>query len=347
MVSVLASLALFGAAACTEDEPAGAGRRGAGSPPALQGRILAAARFASRGPGKQIYVHDLASDTTKGLSLPGGTVLDAFWSDSGDRAYVLIDFLGRSRLYRLDPATGRSKPLGPPVRNASAPDLAGSHILTATCGRPRRALLLMDTAGAGRWQEVAPGCVGALSPDGRALAYSPDGRTLWRVLEAGAGQAEKIAELADVAGLEPQEARRARVRSIEWGDGGIALGVWLGERMVPVILTDGGRLELGPADPVADRLDLEWRPGGDELAVATYSSGFTSTEAVIRLFEADSSRSRVVAVNPSGFFEMTWSPEGQFLVATSSSERWVFLDAGGDWRASEHVVSADTYDWAR
>jgi len=293
-----------------------------------------------------VYIHDLASDTTERILLPDGegNVLGAFWSESGDVAYVFVDSAGTGRFLEVAPG-GEVRPMGERVPGAVTADLAGSHLLTTTCGRSRPSVLVMDVAG-GDWKKVAPGCSGALSPDGREVVYSPDERELWIVSSSG-GAARKLADVSETPGLEPSEADRGRVREIEWGEGGIALEVLLDDHSIPALLGEDGKLVLAPGDPGADQLDLEWQPGGGELAIATFSSAFNDAEAIIRMFGADTGDGKVVAVDPSRFFNMTWSPDGDFLVATTSRGRWVFIDGEGNWLMNEHIIPASTLDWAR
>jgi hypothetical protein len=329
-------------AACTGEGSGQDSRRGVEPALELTGRILATGGF--RDP--HVYIHDLAADTTERILLPGGdgNVLGAFWSESGDAAYVLVDSDGTGRFLEIAPG-GEVRPLGETVLDATTADYAGSQLLTTACGGKKRSVLVMDVAG-GNWKKVAPGCSGALSPDGQEVVYSPDGRELWMVPSSG-GAERKLADVSETLGLEPREAGRARVHEIEWGEGGVALEVVLEDHTIPALLGEDGKLVPAPEDPGADQLDLEWQPGGGELAIATFSSAFTDAEAIIRMFGADTGDGKVVAVDPSRFFNMTWSPDGDFLVATTSRGRWVFIDGEGNWLMNEHIIPASTLDWAR
>lgn len=327
--------------ACNEGASRGSKRE---TEPALEltGRMLLTGGF--RDPAMQI--HDLAADTTKRVRLPGDPeVIDAFWSESGDSAYVLAE-TDTGLFLEIGP-DGKARRFGDALPGfASTGDLGGSHLLATVCRRREPSVLVMDVGGPHKWNEVASGCSGSLSPDGQEVVYSPDGRALWTIAASGQGKARKIADLEDLTGVEPDEVPRARVESTDWGDGGIALEVSIADRLLAVLVDEDGGLEAIAGDPGANELDLAWQPGGDRLAVVTFSSAFNDAEAVIRMIDADRREGQVVAIDPSRFFNMTWSPDGDYLVATTSKGRWLFADAAGNWLLSEHVISAGTIDWA-
>lgn len=330
------------AAACSEGETQGSKR---GTEPALEltGRMLTTGGF--RDPAMQI--HDFAADTTERVVLPGNPdVVDAFWSESGDVAYVLAEGADTGYFLGILP-DGRVRRLGEALPGfANTGDLGGSYLLATLCQQKEPSVVVMDIGGTGKWNEVASGCGGALSPDGEEVVYSPDDRTLWTIAASGRGDARKIADLRDLTGVEPEEVPRARIESIDWGDGGIALEVSIEDRLLAVLVDEGGDPEAIAGDPGVNELDFTWQPGGDRLAVATFSSAFNDAEAVIRMIDADRREAQVVAIDPSRFFNMTWSPEGDYLVATTSKGRWLFADAAGNWLTSQHVITAGTIDWA-
>ena len=328
--------------ACTAVAPEDSGPEAAPAPE-FTGRMLLTGGF--RDPAMQI--HDLAADTTERILLPGNPeVVDAFWSESGDSAYVLAEN-DETGIFLEIGSDGRARRLGEALPGfANTGDLGGSLLLATVCRRNDPSILVMEFGGDQEWKKVASGCSGALSPDGQEVVYSPDGRALMRIAASGRGEARKIADLDDLTGVEPAEVPQARIETIDWDDGGIALEVSIADRLLAVLVADDGSLVASSGDPGANELDLAWQPGGDRLAVATFSSAFNDAEAVIRMIDADQ-EGRVVAIDPSRFFNMTWSPDGDYLVATTSKGRWMFADAEGNWLKSEYVVPAGTLDWAQ
>ena len=329
--------------ACTGGESRGADPEEAPGPE-FTGRMLLTAGF--RDPAMRI--HDLAANTTERILLPGNPeVVDAFWSESGDSAYVLVENDETGLFLEIGP-DGRVGRVGEALPGyASTGDLGGPLLLATVCRRNDPSILVMDVGGNQGWKKVAPGCSGALSPDGQEVVFSPDGRALMTIAASGRGEARKIADLDDLTGVEPSEVPQARVETIDWDEGGIALEVSIADRLLAVLVADDGSLVASSGDPGANELDLAWQPGGDRLAVATFSSAFNDAEAVIRMIDAGQREGQVVAIDPSRFFNMTWSPDGDYLVATTSKGRWLFADAEGNWLKSEYVVPAGTLDWAQ
>ena len=329
--------------ACTEGENQVPGRE-AEAVPEFTGRILTTGGF--RDPAMQI--HDLGADTTERVRLPGDPgVVDGFWSESGESAYVLVEAEGTGLIIEIG-LDGEARRLGEALPGfANTADLGGSLLLATVCRRNDPSILVMDVEGPQRWKKVASGCSGALSPDGQEVVYSPDGRTLWTIAASGRGRTRKIADLDDLTGVEPDEVRQARVESIDWGDGGIAIEASIADRLLAALVDEAGSVAVTAGDPGVNELDLTWQPGGERLAVVTFSSAFNDAEAVLRMVDADRLEGQVVAIDPSRFFNMTWSPEGDYLVATTSDGRWLFADDEGNWLKSENVITAGTLDWTQ
>ena len=329
--------------ACTEGDNGVSEREDTEPAPEFAGRILTTGGFRDPAMG----IHDLAADTTERIRLPGDPeVIDAFWSESGDSAYVLAA-TNTGFFLEIGP-DGEAKRLGEALPGyANTADLGGSFLLATVCRRNDPSILVMDVRGPQRWTKVASGCSGALSPDGQEVVYSPDGRTLWTIATSGQSEPRKIADLEDLRGAEPDEVPKARVETIDWGDGGIAIEASIADRLLVALVGEGGTVEAISGDPGVNELDLTWQPGGDQLAVLTFSSAFNDAEAVLRMVDANRLEGQVVAIDPSRFFKMTWSSEGDFLVTTTSDGRWLFADAEGNWLQSENVITADTLDWTQ
>ena len=328
--------------ACTEGESGGSEPETEAAPE-FTGRILTTGGFRDPAMG----IHDLAADTTERVRLPRDPeVIDAFWSESGDSAYVLA--ATNTGLFLEIGPDGEARRLGEALPGyANTADLGGSLLLATVCRRNDPSVLVMDVEGPQTWRTVAPGCSGALSPDGQEVVYSPDGRALWTIAASGQGEARKIADLDDLTGVEPDEVRLARVETIDWGDGGIAVEVSVADRSLAVLVGEDGSAEAIAGDPGVNELELTWQPGGDRLAVVTFSSAFNDAEAVLRIVDADRQEGQVVAIDPSRFFNMTWSPDGEYLVITTSDGRWLFADAEGNWLKSENILAAGTLDWVQ
>ncbi|MPZ90599.1 MAG: hypothetical protein GEU68_03055 [Actinobacteria bacterium] len=328
--------------ACTEGETQGSEQE-AEPAPQFTGRMLTTGGL--RDPAMQ--VHDLAADTTERVRLPGDPrVVDAFWNESGDAAYVLAEAEETGLILEIG-SDGRARRLGEALPgHANTADLGGSLLLAPVCRRTDPSILVMDVEGPLKWKKVASGCSGALSPDGQEVVYSPDARTLWTIAASGRGRTRKFADLEELTGVEPDDVPLARVENIDWGDGGIAIEVSIADRLLAVVAGEDGSLEAIAGDPGVNELELTWQPDGDQLAVVTFSSAFNDAEAVLRMIDADQQEGQVVAIDPSRFFNMTWSPNGDYLVVTTSDGRWLFADAEGNWLKSEHIVAAGTLDWA-
>lgn len=302
-------------------------------PPALTGRVLAG--------NDRLVAYRLPSFEATRFELPrfreppSGNVLSASWGADGRHAYVLVQVdEERSQLFRVGPhedpgALGRRLPATYTVGRR------GGLVLAWTCGRRASPVLVLELAEpAPRWREVARGCPAALSPDGRSVAYSPDGRTLWRVGSDGQGRPRELLDLSRWR----RELRSAGMRDaglwspfadMAWGDPGIAVTLAdHGRHAVLVLLDDGGvrLVPLGRAQPTSG---LAWQPDGALLAWSELGPG--EAGGSLPAYDPGSGAPRQLAAGTMD--GVVWSPDGGLVVALRATEggsQWAFVDVDGD-----------------
>jgi hypothetical protein len=334
------------AASCSGDErPAG----GPDETPGLTGRILATG-FSG---GANLQVYDLDTSRTTELPIPSGVdVTTAFWGSDGATAYALVSTLSSlgtptvveySRLYETT-VGGEARPVGRRLVEAEveALSVAGSKVLASECGRKERRLLLLDLEGARRWKEVAPGCTGALSPDRASVLFARGTRLLERPVEGG--RAEEVAAVDTVVDHgEPVETEG--VFGLRYAGSAIVATVVVDGRFHPAIGGPGERFRLVRMQDYPSFVGVAPQPGGSLIGM-TQAFGNTRTSALIRLYDADSSRLEVVGAGGGGYFEPAWAPSGEVMVASNAAGNWVFIDESGDWVDVRKVTGLIARDWS-
>jgi hypothetical protein len=315
----------------------------------LTGRILATG--VSGGANLQIY--DLETSRTTELSIPSGAdVTTAFWDSDGTTAYALVSTLSSlgtptvveyTRLYETR-AGGEARPVGRRLVEAEgeALSVAGSKVLASECGGKKRRLVLLDLEGARRWRVVAPGCTGALSADGGNVLYARGTRLLERPIEGG--RAEEVAALNTVV-EHGDPVQTEGVFGLRYAGSAIVATVVVDDRFHPAVGSPGKRFRLVRMQDYPSFVGVAPQPGGSLIGM-TQAFGNTRTSALIRLYDAASSRLEVVGAGGGGYFEPAWAPSGDVMVASNLAGNWVFIDETGDWVDVRKVTGLIAQDWS-
>src|SRR5665809_53930 len=118
--------------------------------PELTGRILSGGGF--RDPA--LRINDMTTDTSERVQLPGDPeIVEAFWSQSGDSAYVLVETDDTGLIVEIGP-DGEARRLGEALPwFASTADLGGSLLLATVCRRNHPSILVMDVEGRQKWKK--------------------------------------------------------------------------------------------------------------------------------------------------------------------------------------------------
>jgi hypothetical protein len=314
----------------------------------LGGRILATG-FSG---GENVQIYDLETGRTTELPMPRGVeVLNAFWGPDGDTAYALATpvtslgtptAVGRVQLYEATPG-GETRPVGRALddTNGEALSVSGSRVLASECNARDQRLLLLELDGARRWKEVAPGCAGALSPDGSTILFAR-GLRLWEASVDG-GDAEAVADLRRVK--EDDELLRVEsIAGVSYATSAIVAFVEVDGRLWPAIGTSGEPFRLIRLEDYPATLGVAPQPDGDLIAL-TQAFGNARTSSLIRMYDSSSRDLEVVGAGNGGYFEPAWAPSGDVMVASNLASSWVFLDESGEWLDVRTVTGLVARDW--
>lgn len=334
---------------------------GGGEPPGPRrprrpsGTILGSVGFAGSGLGS----YPLPSGAVHPIRLPGSSVRDgalvtASWADAPGSAYALVLLRGEhSQVFQVS-TSGPPRPVGPPIGPATEGQRTGDLLLAGVCGR-NPGLYLLDLRRPSAWRNVVTGaCQGALSPDGKAVAYTPDGRTVWSAdVAAGAGATPKPTRLLDLRSEEDVATAgvsRPMVSSMTWGRGGLAMlvsdarGGFKAPVAAVVVRTGAGVVRTIPVSARNGGAlpGLAWQPGGDLLA---FDASLTTGGAVVKLFDPATARLRVIAADEDWLGEVVWSPNGRAVATQVSDGALLVVDLQGNWLGRIPLSGVAPFDW--
>jgi hypothetical protein len=331
-------------------EGGGASRTGARptADPRLEGSLLA---VDVRGALKSL---DLPSGTPRQIELPesASQLIDAFWAEDGSTLYAFLrSETGGAQLY--DVSEGQPlEAVGPELQSAGLISRGPGRLLASECGEfgppgsNEGANLVLDLAAPTAWRRLPAGCPSTLSPDGREIAYSPDGRSIWRAAVDGSGRPVEVLKLEELEGVPAGGPLAGRFLSgLDWGRGGLGFVVGNEQKLwIAVADPDGEHFAL----PLANNrggfgAGVAWQPEGDLLAVQSLGD-FRSRDGVLRVLEPATRQMQVVGVSQD-FYGLLWSPRGDVMVVNSRGN-FIFIDLDGVWLG--RVVAGDTLptDWS-
>lgn len=318
----LCALAIAVLAACTSDDA---------TPPVppspdirLTGSVLARTEI-----GRALVVIDPRDGTEQPVTMPPGSILVHFasFAEDGSILAAVEGPYGRFGAYRLG-VDADPEPLGPMLRGAFTFDGDDRSILAASCNDQRTGYVL-DVADPTAWREVDAECGAALSPDGGSFA-TPVARTRVDVVPVdAASEASTVFAIEDVdasVGFVPKDAHIAG--RIAWDTHGLAFTIGTDEIESLVVVPDDGTVTVETFGKHAEWIEttLAWQPGGSLIGAA----GATQIEGIVRMADAATGGSRVVAILREPPFGIVWSPDGRVLLA-STLGRWTFLGTDGAW----------------
>lgn len=302
--------------------------------PRVGGVVLNRAGF-----GGTFELVELPSAEVTPLRLPnfGRTVMGFF--DEDGTVIALLENPEGVALYRLAPDADPVA-LGAPLPGGDTMSHGGGSVLVTSCTVPPAAHVLDLRAADPRWRPVEAGCGAALSPDGRAAAWSPDGARLVEAPVDGSAPPSRVAQVDAMPVPEAAAAEAAFGLPIAWQDEGravlLASGGWQGVVLDedPSTLTPLGDRGAGPL-----QVFLDWQPGAPVLAVGSS----TSLGGTVRLI--DDSGSRAVAIFREPATGTAWSPRGDALLAASNGV-WAVVTPEGRWLWSRIVGRGqEPLDW--
>ena len=315
----------------------------------------------------ELVAHDLSTDAARPLRLPEGTeeVIAASWLDDGSALASLLGPDG-TRLYRL-PDGGEPLAVGSSTGAPGVLDVRGDTILTTSCrtldpqgeegpgrfqasgpDRQTGTVRVMSLDGEDDWRRVGRGCLAALSPEGDAVAHSPDGTSLW-ITHLDGSASRKVFEAAEVDLTAVSGTPYTIKGPVVWSEPGIALAVDAdGSDAVVRLSVQGDLQETLALSPRARDffIDLAWTPQGDELAVAAYNRlAYVNVVGFVGVLGPGDGALEVVSVQPQLSDVVLWGPQGDSLLVAGTGEPWVVTDLTGKWL--ERVPSAELLplDW--
>jgi hypothetical protein len=310
--TALMALVAF-AAACTSTPPR---HDGTGAPSYRPtGRIVAmVGRF-----GGHLELVDVASGKSIDLMMPA---FFGFWEAAGQgpggRFYgapLVFSARARSQLYLL----GAKRPperVGPPVAGVIGLQLGAGYVVAWSCP----GVFLLNLSNPATWERVSGGCGGALSPDGKRLAFATQS-SLW-VMDLPGGTPREVLRFADLPELRRTHTPHRSLEQVAWGRGGLAVAVGDSSQAAVVIWNEDrppvvdvlGRVRMG---------QMRWQPGGDLLA-------FTDYEPHGALFALDprTGEERQLALLDD-LEGLEWSPDGRVVGASLSLNIVALVDTAG------------------
>jgi hypothetical protein len=280
------------------------------------------------------------------LGLPNDAgVVDAVWARPGEIAFAFVQS-GANGDVRLEEVRleGSPRPIGHVFRRVGAIGAAGSWFLATSCARGQESAWVVNVAlRLTAWRRVAPSCVAALSPDGRSVAYSPDGRRILEVPVSG-GKPSQAFDLAQALGTRHPS---ARIREIAWGPQGLGMMAAAGDFSSVVVHTDAGDHMVEIPGAPAFLGNLRWQPNGSLLAFVSVSQNVVTTQgSVLRAIDAATGKVRVLAADARGLAGTTWSPDGTLLATLGSRGAWLFVTPQGHRVRQVDVSNEVPFDWA-
>lgn len=315
----------------------------------------------------ELVAHDLSTDAARPLRLPEGTeeVIAARWLADGSALASLLGPNG-ARLYRLSD-DGEPQAVGSSTGAPGVLDVRGDTILTSSCrtldpqgeegpgryqasgaDRQTGTVRVLSLDGDQAWRRVGEGCLTALSPDGDAVAHSPDGTSLW-ITPLDGSASRKVFEVGEVD-LAAVSGKPYTIKGpLVWSEPGIALAIDAdGSDAVVRLSGRGGLQETIALSPRARDffVDLAWTPQGEGLAVAAYNRlAYVNVVGFVGVLGPGDDALEVVSVQPQLSDVVLWAPEGDSLLVAGAGEPWVVTDLTGKWL--ERVPSADLLplDW--
>jgi hypothetical protein len=335
--ALLCALALLGAA-CTAGGKDRTHRKAHVRP--LSGWMLASGEVFGQG----LTATRLPDGDPVRLGLPNDAgVVDAVWARPGRVAFAFVQSGPNGVRLKEVRVEGTPRAFGPVFRRPNALGAAGSVFLATSCAGGAGTASIIDVAAGSTWRTVAPSCVAALSPDGRSVAYSPDGRRILEVALSG-GKPSEAFDLARALGTRHPS---ARIREIAWGPQGLGMVAAAGDFSSVVVHTEAGdHVAEIPGTP-AFLGNLRWQPNGSLLAFVSISQNVVTTQgSVLRAMDAASGQLRVLAADARGLAGTTWSPDGTLLATLGSRGAWLFVTPQGHRVRQVNVSNEVPFDWA-
>jgi hypothetical protein len=299
-----------------------------------------------------VQVLDLATGATTDLRIPrlGAFVFSAggFLAKDGS-AYVA---LGR-QLWRLS-ATAAPVRVGPGLPGGSLFGRRGDVLFMDNCGTAS----ILDLRAPHAWSTVARDeCNATLSPDGRTIAFTPNGRRGVVVAQPVDGSAppRTIVDLTGNQALATLGLGRRNIFGLQWGKPGLAMMVGSGSfgpstGAAVVFRSNIGRVQVVPIGSSQPGF-LQWQPGGNLLAfsdcVQCFAFNRGNQYSDIRVLDGRSGHlAQIASGQNDAFFSTVWSPDGRYLATRRGSGQLAVYDARGDLIRTfvADAVSLDSWD---
>jgi WD40 repeat protein len=205
--------------------------------------------------------------------------------------------------------------------------------------------MILDIA-ATAWRKVATGCRAAFSPDGSAIAYSPDRRSIWTTEADGSSPGERLIKLSEIDG--PADDGGGQFGGpISWGEGGIAFTLFSEGKASLVIVDLQGSADIYPLLPPNagySSTNLRWQPDGGLLGVFT-AGRHNDYIGVVRTFDASRKTSTVLDISRNSSAGILWSPDGDLVLSGGPFDAWQFFDLEGGRVGRLPPPRAEPVDW--
>jgi hypothetical protein len=313
--------------------------------PVVPGQLLS---VASGPEGMSLIAYELQDGAASTLGAPIRTETAARLQVTGvgtADGWLFMSPSGRStQTYELHHGGSTVSKLGPPLETRGDRvelSISAGAAVVADCHE----VWVLTLPAAGHWSPAGSGCWGALSPDGRSVASSPDGHTIVTASPTG-GRAHAVFDAHDLAGTLHAPQLPRIVGSPVWGDPGLAFLVRAGDQLAVFVREPDGSTvrayqeEIAPTAPMPH---LAWQPSGGLLAIADDAA---PSGAVLRLFDPVSRTLTALTFAPGGFAATTWAPDGSSIAVLTQPGQLVIMALDGGWLLRRDVDWNNVLGWS-
>ena len=282
-------------------------------------------------------------ELTASGSIPVDPAMTASAVDpSGEVIAGLVSRNGAVRVFRVDPA-GTTEQVGPTLRVDAdvRPSIAvtASAVVVADC----RSVAVLDVVRHPRWRDVGTGCSAGISPDGREVAFSPDGTSIETCSLECAHRRTLLASGGIDAAADGTEPWRI-LGPISWGPPGLAFAARSAGETAYFFVDGSGTVATVARFATGNSYRVPafaWQPEGGLLAILDN----TGAGGAVRLFDPATGEQRVIALDPLGLEGLLWSPDGSAVATITSAEALLVVGTDERWRLRVQTTWSDLVAW--
>jgi hypothetical protein len=154
---------------------------------------------------------------------------------------------------------------------------------------------------------------------------------IWQSAVDGSAQAKLLLGISSLPEVRALGIRRPQAGGdLTWGPGGIAMRIFHSNAQAIVVRRPAGQvlvIDLGQVTSEPPQ-NVRWQPNGNLLA---YVQSLAAGGVVLRVFDAATSETKVLATDPRGFGQPVWSPDGRAIAIPTFRDSVIIADLSGVW----------------